>query len=181
MGRRDDGDDERYGDGDELPRHQVMLSAYLIAKYEVTNAQYAEVLNWALRQGHLENSSGGSHTYGDVYTGGKVLVDVGGLYGQISCKGGGFAVASRNGYSMETHPAVVVSWYGSVAFCNWLSEKEGLTPAYDLSTWELVDADSGAGGFNSRTAIVCRRKRSGSARRLGTAASTGSTVSGATR
>jgi len=25
-----------------------------------------------------------------------------------------------------------------VAFCNWLSEKEGLTPCYNLSTWALT-------------------------------------------
>jgi formylglycine-generating enzyme required for sulfatase activity len=36
------------------------------------------------------------------------------------------------------HPVINVTWYGCVAFCNWLSEKEGLTPCYNLSTWALT-------------------------------------------
>ena len=47
MGRRDVGDDESYGGSDELPRHDVTLSAYKIGKYEVTNGQYCDVLNCA--------------------------------------------------------------------------------------------------------------------------------------
>ena len=60
MGARDDGDDGTYADSDELPRHEVTLSAYYIGKYEITNGQYCNVLNWAKGMGYLENSSGGS-------------------------------------------------------------------------------------------------------------------------
>ena len=31
---------------------------------------------------------------------------------------------------------VEVSWYGAVAFANWKSAKAGLTPCYDMETWE---------------------------------------------
>jgi serine/threonine protein kinase/formylglycine-generating enzyme required for sulfatase activity len=31
------------------------------------------------------------------------------------------------------HPVQTVSWYDAAMFCNWLSEKEGLTPAYKRS------------------------------------------------
>jgi len=58
MGRRDDGDDGAIGDDNELPRHEVTLSAYRIGKYETTNGQVAGVLTWALRQGYLEGKDG---------------------------------------------------------------------------------------------------------------------------
>ena len=34
-----------------------------------------------------------------------------------------------------------LSWFGAVAFCNFLAEMEGKPVAYNTSTWELVDAD----------------------------------------
>jgi formylglycine-generating enzyme required for sulfatase activity len=143
MGARDDGDDLTYRYSDELPRHEVTLSAYYIGKYEITNGQYCEVLNWAKGMGYLENSSGGSYTAGDVYKNGVILLEISSSYCQISYSGGSFTWKTRDTYSMEHHPVVEVSWYGSVAFCNWLSEKEGKTPAYNLSTWEMVNKTEG--------------------------------------
>ncbi len=36
-------------------------------------------------------------------------------------------------FNHPEQPVVGVSWYEAVAFCNWLSVKEGWTPAYDIS------------------------------------------------
>jgi formylglycine-generating enzyme required for sulfatase activity len=143
MGARDDGDDGTYAYSDEYPRHEVTLSAYYIGKYEITNGQYCAVLNWAKGMGYLENSSGGSYTGGDVYKNGSILLDIDYLDCQITYSGGSFTCKIRDTYSMENHPVVLVSWYGSVAFCNWLSEKEGKSQAYNLSTWELVNKTGG--------------------------------------
>lgn len=115
MGARSDGDDKQWGKryreypSRELPVHTVTLDAYKIGKYEITNAQFAAVLNWALEKGYLKDSEGA----------------------RFSCK-------MRDGYSMADHPLSLVTWYGSVAFCNWLSEMLDLTPCYDLSTWKLT-------------------------------------------
>ena len=143
MGARDDGDDGEYADSDEYPRHEVTLSSYEIGKYKVTNGQYCEVLNYALSQGYLEDSDGSPYSGGDVYYDGKNLLEISSSSCQISYSGGSFIHESRDGYSMENHPVVEVSWYGSVAFCNWLSEMEEKTPVYDLSTWELTDQFGG--------------------------------------
>jgi hypothetical protein len=34
------------------------------------------------------------------------------------------------------HPVRYVSWYGSVAFCDWLSLQQGLTRAYSHANWQ---------------------------------------------
>ncbi|MCX7047141.1 MAG: SUMF1/EgtB/PvdO family nonheme iron enzyme, partial [Candidatus Sumerlaeota bacterium] len=148
MGARDD----ETSDTNEGPRHQVTLSAYQIGKYEVTNGQYCELLNWALAKGYVKgDESGGAYTHGDVYAAGEALLCVK-LSNDIQYSGGAFSAQTRTGagivqYSMATHPVVGVTWYGSVVFCNWLSEKEGLIRAYNTSTWRLVDADAGTPGI----------------------------------
>ena len=152
MGRRDDGDDGLVNDPDELPRHEVTLSAYEIGKFEVTNAQYCEVLNWALARGFLENSSGGTWSSGDVYLNGELLLDISSTWSHIEYGSGAFSPETRTGqgaatFDMATHPVVEVSWYGAVAFSNWLSLMKGLTPAYDLDSWQLVDTDAVTSGI----------------------------------
>lgn len=35
----------------------------------------------------------------------------------------------------ERHPCRFLTWYGAVSLCNWLSERDGLEPVYDLARW----------------------------------------------
>jgi formylglycine-generating enzyme required for sulfatase activity len=101
------GDPWNEGGSGERPVHRVTLSAYEIGKYEVTNQEYADMLNWA-------NAN---------------------PYCQIGYSDGQFVVESRDGHPMAVHPVVEVSWFGAAAYCNWLSERQGLQPCYDTSTW----------------------------------------------
>ncbi len=34
------------------------------------------------------------------------------------------------------HPVKYVTWYGSVAYCDWLSLQQGLPRAYNHATWQ---------------------------------------------
>jgi len=152
MGRTDDGDDRLLGQANELPRHEVTLSAYEIGKYDVTVQEYVEFLNWALAEGLLENKVGLPYTGGEVYRDGKSILCMNydqGFTGGIIFSGISFTPAVVTGlpedtlYSTALHPVSQVSWYGAVYYCNWLSAKNGLTSCYDTETWALNRAANG--------------------------------------
>jgi formylglycine-generating enzyme required for sulfatase activity len=139
--------------------HTVTLGAYQIGKGEVTNKEYCNVLNWSLAQGYLKTSTGAPWAgTGNIYAGGDLQILL--AYTSPNCNiqysAGVFSSKTRMGlpgttaYSTDTHPVVLVSWYGSVAFCNWLSQWQGLTPCYDMSAanWPLIAA---AGGYRLPT------------------------------
>jgi len=49
----------------------------------------------------------------------------------LYCEEQGKELPSDEGFGRETMPAINISWSDAIAYCNWLSEKEGLSPAYD--------------------------------------------------
>ena len=50
------------------------------------------------------------------------------------------ATPDDNGWGRGSRPVINVSWYDAIAYCNWLSEKEGLAKAYD-ETGTLIDSN----------------------------------------
>lgn len=141
MGRRRDGDDLNYGASTESPQHFVTLTPFSIGTYEVTNAEYAEVLNWANAKGYLRDSEGEAYAGGDAYGFGKRLIRVLSGNPTVTYKGGefgAFSAKARETLSMKDHPVVQVSWFGAVTFCNWFSEMAGLSPCYDLNDFSLL-------------------------------------------
>ena len=139
------GDTFDEGQDDELPVHTVYLNPYHIDKYEVTTQQYASGLNWAYAQGVLitvtdgvvyQAGTGTSYPYCDTTTSSS--------YSLITWNGSTFGVTSGK----QDHPMLEVTWYGSVAYCNWRSAMEGKPLCYDLSTWTC---DFGVTGFRLPT------------------------------
>ncbi len=49
------------------------------------------------------------------------------------CHDMGRNVPDDEGLGRGLHPVIKVSWWDAVGYCNWLSMKEGLSPAYDSS------------------------------------------------
>jgi formylglycine-generating enzyme required for sulfatase activity len=101
------------GDEDERPVHEVQLDSFLIGKHEVTVGQFKEFIR---RTGYVTTAERGE--------GARVFV--------------GTKVEKRpdanwtNPYfpQDDEHPVVCVSWYDAVAYCNWLSQHEGLEICY---------------------------------------------------
>jgi formylglycine-generating enzyme required for sulfatase activity len=106
---------DQFGDGrsDEKPIHAVTLSDFYLSRTELTNREYAEFLS----------------AMGNQEQGGTEWYEIESEYAGISVNGRSFLPKSGQG----DHPVLKVSWYGAVAYCNWLSEQHGLTAVYRIS------------------------------------------------
>jgi len=122
---------DTFGEGysDELPVHSVYVSGFYMDKYEVTNDEMVEVMQWAHDHGTLTGSSTSvQNAQGDP----QELLDLDGAACRVMWDGSAFGIKSAKG---SGYPCVEVSWYGSAAYCNYRSEKEGRTPCYNLADW----------------------------------------------
>jgi sulfatase modifying factor 1 len=118
----------------ERPVHAVLLDAFFMSKYEITNQQYRDYLNSALGSGTIYLSS--DVVYGTGNNQGYCYTHSCSSYSQIDYSGGVFSVMTKpevDGRDMSDDPMVTVSWYGSVAYCNWLSQQEGYEACYDTN------------------------------------------------
>jgi len=116
------------------PVHKVYIDAFWMDIYETTNEEYVEYLNSVLAQGLTEVTDGVVHKAGDTenYCSTSGAPGEYSHYNRIHWDGNVFTVTPGK----ENHPFVQVTWYGAAAFANWRSAEAGLTPCYDLETWE---------------------------------------------
>lgn len=129
------------GDSDELPIHDVRVSAFDMSVFETTNGQYCSYLNDAYPE-ELKIVSGVVYGVADddndfAYC--RLDSDAGSS--RIYWAGTEFKVEGEDLPpddldNKTNHPMVEVSWYGAAAYANWCSEQDGLHKAYNLDTWE---------------------------------------------
>ncbi|MFO7820079.1 MAG: SUMF1/EgtB/PvdO family nonheme iron enzyme [Halanaerobacter sp.] len=71
------------------------------------------------------------------------------------CKDTDSSIPDDEGWGRKKRPVTNISWYDAVKYCNWLSEQEGLTPAYDIKgakeSWKLKDEPQKLEGYRLAT------------------------------
>jgi formylglycine-generating enzyme required for sulfatase activity len=119
--------DPNEGYSDELPLHSVYVSAFYMDKFDVTEALWAQVYNWAT-----------NHGYNFDYPG--------------SVPGSAYSSYSKG----PNYPVVIVDWYDCVKWCNARSEMEGRVWAYYTSAAQTtvyrtgqVDIDNSSVKWNA--------------------------------
>jgi formylglycine-generating enzyme required for sulfatase activity len=125
-------EDEPSRDSDEILHTVTLTNSFYISATEVTNRQYAEMAQWAYNQDPPLVSATSSSLRDDMDGSTEELLDLDAPSCEISFSGGIFTVDAGK----EDHPVLEVTWYGAVAYCDWLSMGEGLPRAYDHSTWQ---------------------------------------------
>ncbi len=121
--------------------HQVTLTQGVdVQATEVTNQQYTEMAQWAYDHGHA--TVAGNGLYDNLDGSAQLLKLLGPGDYEISFSNGVFSCTNPD------HPVQYVTWYGSAAYCDWLSLQQDLTRAYDHGTWQCNGA---AGGYRLPT------------------------------
>ncbi len=197
MGRTTTAPDSTWGQTDEDPTRSVTLSAYQIGKFEMTNQQACDILNWAKSQNLLLAGTGSTlwTGTGNIYAGGTtgsrylIFLFGSGIATDFQYSGGLFSPKTRAGlpsgtnYSMAKHPMQYASWYGAVAMANWLSQMQGLAPCYDMNTanWPLTVAPPTVGGYRLPTEAEWERAAAWNGTKHWIFGYTGDTIAGASQ
>ncbi len=105
-----------------VPVHEVVVPSFYLNKYEVTCQEYAKFLN-AINISFSSDSS--SIIFKDT-----IIAD-------ISDSTNWFISFANDSFTVETGkerlPVVSLYWHGAAAYCNWLSNTEGLDSCYNLN------------------------------------------------
>jgi formylglycine-generating enzyme required for sulfatase activity len=129
---------EELGHYSDEALHQVTLTRdFSMQKKEVTNRQMADALNWGLVS---VTSATVRNTEGDV----QELLDLDGGHCQIGWNGSELVVEAGK----ADYPCIEVTWYGAQAYCNYLSDMEGLDRAISFIDW---GTDPDASGYRLPT------------------------------
>lgn len=131
---------EDYYTEDEQPAHLVTLTVpFEMSQYEITNAQFCEVMNWSIIKGYtIINDGDLAGINGKKYLGITNLDGSEYLTIQFGIRIEGDTIYSQAG--CEQQPVHGVTWYGAVAFCNFLSEMSELPKVYisDGVIWDTT-------------------------------------------
>lgn len=141
-----------------VERPVTLTRDFYLGRTEITNARFLPVLQEALDRGWVRVE--GSRVYDNLGSDQTILeMDVWNC--EITFDGTTFGLrqapyalqfAFPAGYDPMPHPVKKLTWYGAASFCDWLSLRDGLPPAYDHTTWRCNGGDPyGAVGYRLPT------------------------------
>jgi len=117
-------------------QHMVTLThPFEIFPTEVTNQQYADLAQWAYSYSYCTATSSSLLDAFDDST--QELLKLDDSDCEISFSEDVFTVDTGK----EDHPVREVTWYGAVAYCDWLSLQSGFSRSYDHTTWQCNSND----------------------------------------
>jgi len=119
--------------GVTTPVHNVYLPyGFKMSKYEITNQEYCDVMNYALAEGLITvDVTTVENLNGDV----QELLNLDGSQGANSCEISYNDTILVVDEGKNNRPVIYVSWYGAAFYCNMLSRQIGITELYDLTDW----------------------------------------------
>ncbi|MCP4292962.1 MAG: formylglycine-generating enzyme family protein [bacterium] len=113
--------------GFEYPHPATISRDFIMKSTEVTNAEYVSMVQWAYDRGYVTANQYGVNDNLDGSTVELLDLDDGDV--EIFFNNGVFTTNAAN------HPVKEVSWFGAVAYCDWLSLYRGFERAYNHDTW----------------------------------------------
>jgi formylglycine-generating enzyme required for sulfatase activity len=131
------GDGEAYCGEDE--RVVSLTRDFELGRYEITNEEFITWVQWAYDQGYVTATS--SSVQDNLDGSSEELVDLDDPNCEIQFSSGTFSLRNAGYGENPDHPVKEVTWFGAAAFCDWISLREGITRAYDHSTWECNGGD----------------------------------------
>jgi len=129
---------------DETPHEVTLTRRFEMSENEISNGQFIEILQWALDQGHVTVADTVVVDALDGST--EVLVNLDNQFGELAFADGVFYTL------LPERPVQLATWYGAVAYCDWLSLRAGLARAYNHASWTCNGGDPyAAAGFRLPT------------------------------
>lgn len=154
------GDGVAYCGEDE---HEVTLTrSFHLGQHEVTNQEYLEAVQWAYDQGYVTATTASVQDNLDGSTQELLNLDDAACEIQFDGAGSFYLRESPSSYVQQTypggydpsdHPVKMVTWYGAVRYCDWLSVQADLPRAYEhVGDWACNGGDPyGAPGYRLPT------------------------------
>jgi formylglycine-generating enzyme required for sulfatase activity len=113
----------------QRPQRQIQLAAFALARTEVTNATFAQAIQWAASRGLVEAGPSPRFLIWTPIAGGEPQTILDLAASDLLWDGTNASVQPGR----ELCPVSGARWAGATTVCNWLSEMAGLEPCYTFT------------------------------------------------